>query len=181
MILILNLQDEWDCIKFPHGMSGKPRDPFHYIKDYKMEEVAMLLWIFGIAASHATPEWLELWQHLRDACTHYLYGFSATEQQCREGHNHLCAYAECVENAVKMGLVSYSGCSIFINNWCTSMRVCNFRIPHQYHMCRFQILYYLPIYMLQCVGYLHRNYNVVLLLWNLSGIWNGVPFRPRVF
>lgn len=92
-------------VEYPHGKASKPRDLVHYINDYKMEEVADLLWIGGIAAKHATSEWLELWNHIRAACVHYLYGFHASEYDMRTGHNHHYGFAECIEEAVKMGLV----------------------------------------------------------------------------
>jgi hypothetical protein len=76
-----------------------------YIQDYKMEEVADLLWIGGIAAVHATTEWRAAWGHLRTACQHYLFGFEASEAECRQAHARLWCYAESCENAVKTGEV----------------------------------------------------------------------------
>ncbi len=99
------LQDDWDCVEYPHGKASKPRDPVKYIKDYKMEEVADLLWIGGIAAKHATSAWRAAWGHLRTACIHYLYGFDADECAIRTAHNHLWSYAETCEHAVKGGQV----------------------------------------------------------------------------
>lgn len=35
-----------------------------------MEEVADLLWVGGLAATHASAQWREAWSHLRAACEH---------------------------------------------------------------------------------------------------------------
>ena len=99
------LQADWECVEYPHGKSNRPRDPVQYILDYKMEEVADLLWIGGIAAYFATKDWQEAWGHLRAACEHYLFGFEADEVQCRAAHMRLYTYAECCERAVIKGKV----------------------------------------------------------------------------
>jgi hypothetical protein len=70
-----------------------------------MEEVADLLWIGGIAAKHATADWRVAWGHLRAACQHYLFGFTATEHQCRMAHARLYKFAELCEEAVISGQV----------------------------------------------------------------------------
>jgi hypothetical protein len=102
------MQADWNCVEYPHGKASKPRDPVKYILDYKMEEVADLLWIGGIAAKHATEEWRTAWGNLRTACQHYLFGFDAKEHECRQAHACLWNYAECCENAVKAGKVQCS-------------------------------------------------------------------------
>jgi hypothetical protein len=99
------VQADWNCVLYPHGKASKPRDPVQYIQDYKMEEVADLLWIGGIAAKHATEAWQTAWEHLRAACEHYVYGFDSTEDDCRQAHNRLYAYAELCEEAVINGQV----------------------------------------------------------------------------
>jgi hypothetical protein len=96
-----------------------------YILDYKMEEVADLLWIGGIAAKHATEDWRTAWKHLRTACTHYLFGFDANEHKSRQAHSSLWAYAECCENAVKAGQVQCS---------------CRFRTCMCYKLYQFPVL-----------------------------------------
>jgi hypothetical protein len=89
------VQADWDCVEHPHGKAVRPRDPVKYILDYKMEEVADLLWIGGIAVKHASSVWGTAWGHLRAACHHYLFGFEASEEECSHAHAHLWAYAEC--------------------------------------------------------------------------------------
>lgn len=92
-------------MEYPHGKGRKPRDPAKHVLTYKMEEVADLLWVGGLAAEHATPEWRLAWSHLRAACEHYLFGFDATEAECRAAHNRLWEYAECLEYCVAAGQV----------------------------------------------------------------------------
>jgi hypothetical protein len=100
------MQVDWDCVEYPHGKSSKPRDPVEYIQEFKMEEVADLLWIGGIAAKHATADWRAAWGHLRAACQHYLFGFNATQHESRMAHARLYSFAELCEKAVIRGQVS---------------------------------------------------------------------------
>lgn len=99
------VQADWDCVEYPHGKGRKPRDPAEHILTYKMEEVADLLWVGGLAVTHASAPWRLAWSHLRAACEHYLFGFEATEAECRAANNRLYAYAECIEEAVIAGQV----------------------------------------------------------------------------
>jgi hypothetical protein len=98
-------QGDWDVVEYPHCKGSKPRNPIKYISSYKMEELADLLWIGGIAAKHATDEFRHAWGHLRDAAEHYLYGFDALRQQQREAANSLFQYGECIEKQVLKGKV----------------------------------------------------------------------------
>lgn len=93
-------------MEYPHGKGRKSRDPTEHILTYKMEEVGDLLWVGGLAYTHASHLWRMAWSHLRAACEHYLFGFDADEQRCRAAHNRLYNYAECCEEAVKAGQVS---------------------------------------------------------------------------
>jgi hypothetical protein len=100
------MQEEWARIEFPHGKGSKPRDPTHYIKDLKMEELSDLLWLGGVLAKNGTSAWCRAWHHLRQACVHYLFGYDATEQETRTASNELRAYAELMEKHVQSNEVS---------------------------------------------------------------------------
>lgn len=99
------MQTEWDFVEYPHGKSRPVREPSDKIKDYKMDEIADLLWIGGLMALHATPKFREAFGHLQAAAQHYLFGFDATAEDIGKASNHLHDYAELLEKEVMAGKV----------------------------------------------------------------------------
>jgi hypothetical protein len=97
------VQEDWKLLEYPHCKGTKPKDPTHYINDYKMDELADLLWLGGILARHGTDAYRDAWSHLQKALVHYLYGFDATQADMRTAANELFQYAEQVEKHVQAG------------------------------------------------------------------------------
>jgi hypothetical protein len=102
------LQKEWALIQFPHGKGSNPREPTHYIKDLKMEELADLLWLSGVLARHGSDTFCQAWSHLRKAVVHYLYGYDATVLEMRTASNEVRKYADLMEKHVQAGEVRCS-------------------------------------------------------------------------
>jgi hypothetical protein len=87
-------------IEFPHCFPSAPRDPIKYLKRYKMEEIANLLWIGYILAEHGPVEFQNLWTLLRQAATHYIYGLNASLEDIEKAACDIRAYAIEMERLV---------------------------------------------------------------------------------
>lgn len=112
LVTSARFQGDWDQVEYPHVKGSKPRDPFRLLSDFKMEELGDLLWIGGIAAKHASPQFQEAWGHLRYAAEHYLYGFTSDEPEQKKARERLFQYGELIEQAVKAGEVRLRFCRL---------------------------------------------------------------------
>lgn len=106
------LQDDWEATKFPHCKGSGMPDPAKLISSFKMEELALLLSLGGIAAKHASEEFRDAWKCLRTAAEHYLYDFNSSPHQATFAFNELFEYGRLIECQVVNGKVRFFPCSL---------------------------------------------------------------------
>jgi hypothetical protein len=94
------VQCEWERVEYPHGKGCKPEDPTHAVLDYKMEQLADLLWVGGIIAKQGSATFREAWRYLQPACVHYLFGFDSTHLEMVSAAESLRNYANLIEKLV---------------------------------------------------------------------------------
>jgi hypothetical protein len=80
------MQEDWPIrklVEYPHCKGTKPKDSTHYINDYKMEELADLLWLGGILTRHGADAYRDAWTHLQKALASVHYSALPLRIRCR--------------------------------------------------------------------------------------------------
>jgi hypothetical protein len=95
-----DVQGAWKHIGFPHAFASSPRDPILFLRRYKMEEIANLLWVGHLLAKHGPEKFQLLWSALRPAATHYIYGLNAGRDACNTAADQMQVYATLLEQMV---------------------------------------------------------------------------------
>jgi hypothetical protein len=110
-------------IEYSHGKGSKPEDPTHAILEYKMEQLADLLWVGGVIARQGSSTYQKAWGYLRPACVNYLFGLDATSSQMVMAAESLRKYANLVEELVAHGRV-WSRASDCLAPECRTVGMC---------------------------------------------------------